>query len=40
MTDSTFGNDAGGTIYLEWTPAWVGAIVAAFVCASRIRFGR
>ena len=28
MTDSAFDNDPGGTIYLEWTPAWVGAIVA------------
>ena len=39
MTDSTFGNDAGGTIYLEWTPAWVGAIVAAALSFVLLAFG-
>jgi hypothetical protein len=39
MTDSTFGNDAGGTIYLEWTPAWVGAIVAASLSFVLLAFG-
>ena len=39
MTNSTFGNDAGGTIYLEWTPAWVGAIVAASLSFVLLAFG-
>lgn len=39
MTDSTFGNDAGGTIYLERTPAWVGAIVAASLSFVLLAFG-
>jgi hypothetical protein len=49
MTDSTsdlgsptgysFGDDAGGTIYLEWTPSWVGAIVAAALSFVLLAFG-
>ncbi len=49
MTDSTsdsrppalptFGEDAGGTIYLEWTPSWVGAIVAAALSFVLLAFG-
>ena len=39
MTDSAFGNDAGGTIYLEWTPAWGGAIVAAALSFVLLAFG-
>jgi hypothetical protein len=39
MTDSTFGNDAGGTIYMEWTPAWVGALVSAALSFVLLAFG-
>jgi hypothetical protein len=39
MTDSAFDNDPGGTIYLEWTPAWVGAIVAAALSFVLLAFG-
>jgi len=49
MTDSTsdsrppalptFSEDAGGTIYLEWTPSWVGAIVAAALSFVLLAFG-
>jgi hypothetical protein len=49
MTDSTsdlepparsgFGGGAAGTIYLEWTPSWVGAIVAAALSFVLLAFG-
>jgi hypothetical protein len=50
MTDSTsdlepparsgFGGGAGsGTIYFEWTPSWVGAIVAAALSFVLLAFG-
>ncbi len=39
MTDTTFGDDAGGTIYMEWTPAWVGALVSAAVSFVLLAFG-
>jgi hypothetical protein len=39
MIDSTFGSDRGGTIYLEWTPCWVGAIAAAALSFVLLAFG-
>jgi hypothetical protein len=37
---SGFGSGAGsGTIYLEWTPSWVGAIVAAALSFVLLAFG-
>jgi hypothetical protein len=39
MTDSTFGNDAGGIIYMDWTPAWVGALVSAALSFVLLAFG-
>jgi hypothetical protein len=36
---STFGEDAGGAIYLEWTPSWVGALVAAALSFVLLAFG-
>jgi hypothetical protein len=39
MSDSTFGNDTGGSIYLTWTPAGAGAIVAAALSFVLLAFG-
>jgi hypothetical protein len=39
VTDTTFGNDAGGTIYMEWTPTWVGALVSAALSFVLLAFG-
>lgn len=36
---STFGKDAGGTIYLEWSPSWVGGLVAAALSFVLLAFG-
>ena len=36
---SAFGGGAAGTIYLEWTPSWVGAIVAAALSFVLLAFG-
>jgi hypothetical protein len=39
LARSTFGEDAGGPIYLEWTPSWVGALVAAALSFVLLAFG-
>jgi hypothetical protein len=39
LARSTFGEDTGGAIYLEWTPSWVGALVAAALSFVLLAFG-